>query len=473
MEKYEDTLEECSGNVVIVEDEVESRKAMTLALRRKGFQVEAFGNGAEAIAYIRGAGAEIDLVVTDLRMPGVDGLTVLRETKNICPQISVLLVTGFASVENAVEAMKLGADDYLTKPIDLFEFRTRVAKLIRAISLNREVNTLHQRLDEKFGFEQIIGHSEPMKRLFDQIRAVAGTNVNVLLTGESGTGKELIANALHQNSQKREQRFLPINCAAIPSEILESELFGHEKGSFTGALGRKIGKFEWASHGTIFLDEIGDMSLDLQVKLLRVLENREFTRVGGSETIRLNSRFLFATNRNLLEAVREGAFREDLYYRINVVNLAIPPLRARREDIPLLLNHYLQQFCREHGKRIERFTPQAMDLLGQYHWPGNVRELRNMVENLVIFSSGTEIGRDNLAPELFREAPQNPGGFSLPQGMTMYDLERQAIYQTLSQVGGNKTRAAELLNIGLRTLQRKLKEYEGGSPEGALEEDDA
>ncbi|MCB1049385.1 MAG: sigma-54-dependent Fis family transcriptional regulator [Acidobacteria bacterium] len=465
MAKQEEPLEEGTGHVVIVEDEVESRKVMSLALRKKGYQVEAFGNGAEAIQYIRANGADLDLVITDLRMPGVDGLTVLRETKAVSDSISVLLVTGYASVENAVEAMKLGADDYLTKPIDLFEFRARVSKLIKTIALNKEVQHLHQRLDEKFGFEQIIGRAPSMLRLFDQIRAVAGTNANVLISGESGTGKELIANALHQNSQKRDQRFLPINCAAIPSEILESELFGHEKGSFTGALSRKIGKFEWAANGTIFLDEIGDMSLDLQVKLLRVLEGREFMRVGGSEMIRINSRFIFATNKNLLEAVKEGSFREDLYYRINVVNLTIPPLRTRREDIPLLANHYLAIFNQEHGKAIERIHPDAMEVLRNYNWPGNVRELRNMIENLVIFCNDKEIGKPNLAPELFRES-QKPGAFAIPQGMTMHDLEKEAIYQTLDQVGGNKTRAAELLNIGLRTLQRKLKEYEGGSDEG-------
>lgn len=470
MAKMANLNEETLGRIVLVEDEPESRKVMSRALRKKGYGVETFANGADAIEFVKQAPHEVDLVITDLKMPGVDGLTVLRETKNINPDINVLLVTGFGSVENAVEAMKLGADDYLTKPIDLFEFRTRVAKLITNITLNREVQLLHSRLDKKYGFEQLVGQSPVMLKLFDQVRAVAATHANVLILGESGTGKELIANAIHQNSHKRDQRFLPINCAAIPSEILESELFGHERGSFTGAVARKIGKFELASQGTIFLDEIGDMSLNLQVKLLRVLENREFMRVGGQETIKLNCRFLFATNQDPEVAVAENRFREDLYYRINVVNLKIPPLRQRIEDIPILANHFLAEFSQEYDKDIQGIDSDAMDILLAYPWPGNVRELRNVIENQVIFCSKSTVSKDLLPPHLFRKA-ESRKKIDIPSGTTIHDLEKEAIYQTLESVDGNKTKAAELLCIGLRTLQRKLKEYESEETSDARQGD--
>jgi len=459
MAKSLNLAEESAGAVVIVEDEAESRKAMSMALRKRHYQVVDFSNGSDAIEYITRHTTEIDLVITDLKMPGVDGMTVIREAKQANKDISVILVTAFGSVDSAVQAMKMGADDYLTKPVDLFEFRARVSKLIKNSTLNREVLHLQSRLNKKFGFEQIIGHSAGMEKIFEQIKAVAGTNANVLILGESGTGKELIANAIHQHSRHKDNRFLPINCAAIPSEILESELFGHERGSFTGAITRKIGKFELASPGTIFLDEIGDMNLDLQVKLLRVLENREFMRVGGSELIKLNSRFLFATNTHLEDAVEEGRFREDLYYRMNVVTLRIPPLRERPDDIPLLVNHYLAAICEENEKAVPGMTPEVMEALRGYHWPGNVRELRNVVENLVIFCQDQTLTTDLLPGNLMKKTTK-PQAIAIPGGMTMDALEREAIYQTLSSVNGNKTRAAEVLGIGLRTLQRKLKDYE-------------
>lgn len=463
------TQEQSAGHVIIVEDEPESRKVMSLALSKKGYEVQTFDNGADALQAIRDNCHHIDLVITDLRMPGVDGLQVLKETKSMDQDISVLLVTGFASIENAVEAMKLGADDYLTKPIDLFEFRARASKLIKNKALDREVDMLRSRLDKQYGFERIVGRSKAMEKLFEQVRAVACTNAAVLICGESGTGKELIANAIHQNSQKKGNRFLPINCAAIPSDILESELFGHERGAFTGAVARKIGKFELASNGTIFLDEIGDMSPDLQVKLLRVLENREFMRVGGHDIIRLNSRFLFATHQDLEEAIQNSRFREDLYYRINVVALHLPPLRERSEDIPILAQHFLSEFASEHGKPVKGFQPDVIKVLNAYPWPGNVRELRNLIENTVVFSTGEEITMDLLPAHLFRKE-RKAGSVSIPPGMTMDELEREAIYQALAESGGNKTRASEVLGIGLRTLQRKLKDYESGHPEDAAPE---
>lgn len=468
MVKSLNIAEDTAGQVVIVEDEAESRKAMSLALRKRHYQVEDFSNGADAIQYIRRNAADIDLVITDLRMPGVDGMTVVKEAKEANREISAILVTAYGSVDSAVQAMKLGADDYLTKPIDLFEFRARVSHFIKNAALNREVKQLHSRLDKKFGFDHIVGHSAQMEKIFEQIRAVAETNANVLILGESGTGKELIANALHQESRQKAHRFMPINCAAIPSDILESELFGHERGAFTGAITRKIGKFEMASPGTIFLDEIGDMNLDLQAKLLRVLENREFMRVGGSEIIKLSSRFLFATNTRLEEAVAQGRFREDLYYRMNVVTLRIPPLRDRPEDIPLLVDHYLSVLCAENNKSIKTIEPSVMEVLCDYPWPGNVRELRNIIENLIIFSKGSTLSLEQLPQQLSKKTT-TPRSLVIPNGITMDELEREAIYQTLDKVGGNKTKAAEVLGIGLRTLQRKLKDYEIDSDDEDLE----
>jgi DNA-binding NtrC family response regulator len=361
--------------------------------------------------------------------------------------------------------MRVGADDYLTKPVDLYELRRRVTNLLENRRLKEEVTELRQMLDKRFGFESIIGQSAPMERLFEQMRLVAPTRSNVLVVGESGTGKELVANALHRASPRRDERFLAINCGAIPQDILESELFGHERGSFTGAVARKIGKFEMAHKGTLFLDEISELYPELQVKLLRVLEERRVMRVGGHDLIDVDFRLIAATNRDLEREVAEGRFREDLYYRLKVVTLRIPPLRERPADIALLFEHFLEIYFKEHGKPAKRLTPEALAAAQRYPWPGNVRELRNVVEALVIFHQGEGIGTADLPPEMRQGSGEGsappPAAVQPAHGpaRTMDAIERQAILETLGRTGGRRAEAAHLLGIGLRTLQRKLKDY--------------
>ncbi len=448
--------------VWVIDDESGSREAMALALEKAGLDVRTFDDARRALAELEGR-EDVGLVVCDLKMPDLDGLGFLAELRRRDAQLPVMLVTGYGSIESAVEAMQVGADDYLTKPVDLYELRTRVRNLLENRQLRQEVSSLRQRLDKRFGFESIIGSSAAMERLFEQMQLVAPTRSTVLLVGESGTGKELVANALHLASPRRDERFLAINCGAIPQDILESELFGHERGSFTGAVGRKIGKFELAHRGTLFLDEISELYPELQVKLLRVLEERRIMRVGGSEAIDVDYRLLAATNRDLEEAVASGRFREDLYYRLKVVTLAIPPLRERREDLPLLAEHFLARFCAEHGRAPKRLSPAAVAALERARWPGNVRELKNVLESLVVFHRGETIELADLPAELGRDgAPAALAGSRIQtreRQRTMADIERQAILETLSLCDGHRARTAEILGIGLRTLQRKLKEY--------------
>jgi|WetSurMetagenome_2_1015567.scaffolds.fasta_scaffold41134_3 DNA-binding NtrC family response regulator len=458
------------GSVLIFEDEAENLRSLTKALEKVGYEVKGFQNPRDGMAYFAARG-DIDLVLTDLRMPGMDGMEVLKRVKESEPSVGVLLITAFGSVESAVQAMKVGADDYLAKPVDLYELRRRVQALVEKRRLKNEVDELKARLDERFGFEHIIGNSRPMRELFQQVRMAAPTKVTVLIQGESGTGKELIANAIHQNSDRKRNRFLPINCAAIPGNLIESELFGHERGSFTGAEKAHPGKFEQATGGTLFLDEIGELSLDLQAKLLRVLEERVVTRVGGTQPIHVDVRIVTATHRDLPLMVSEGKFREDLMYRLKVVELRIPPLRERLEDIPLLVQAFISQFNREHGKAIQGVSDEVLRLLSAYSWPGNVRELRNLVERMVIFCAEDELRVAHL-PYDFKAgtfqppvahvagapAPLRPalGGDSV---QALDEMERQAIYRALQETGGNKTQAARILGIGVRTLHRKLNEY--------------
>jgi len=464
-----------SIHVVVIEDERPSRESYERVLTKIGYKVAGFAEAPPALDYLR-AHRDVVLVVTDLMMPGVDGFGVLAAAREIDPEIGVLMITGHGTVESAVDAMKRGAEDYLTKPVDVFELRKRASAIVEKRLLSRRVVELESRLGEKFG--SLVGHSKAMEALFRQMEMVAPTRSNVLIVGESGTGKELVANALHDNSPRKDARFLPINCAAIPAEILESELFGHERGSFTGATGRKIGKFELADKGTLFLDEIGELPVDMQVKLLRVLETREFMRVGGTDTIKIDIRLVAATNADLEAAVERGAFRSDLYYRLKVVTLRIPPLRERREDIPLLTSHFLAIFAKENEREGMKFSPDAMRAIVGARWEGNVRELRNMVESLVVLTPTLEIGLGDLPEELrrigsaessadllagtrgtVRDSRALGGATGEPETATMDEIERRAILQALERTGGNRTQAAEMLGIGLRTLQRKLKEY--------------
>ena len=455
------------ASIVIIEDDQANRRSLVRALSRQGYRIEAFAEAEPALSYLR-EHREVSLVITDLMLPGTDGFGVLEEARAIDPHLGVLMITGHGSVESAVDAMKRGADDYLTKPVNLEELRKRVSTLVEKARLTKRVYELETRLGEKFG--QMVGRSKAMEALFRQMDLVAAARSNVLIVGDSGTGKELVANALHDNSPRHGKRFLPINCAAIPAEILESELFGHERGSFTGATSRTVGKFELADGGTLFLDEIGELPLEMQVKLLRVLEQREFMRVGGSETISVDIRLVAATNSDLEAAVNEGRFRSDLYYRLKVVTLKIPPLRERREDIPLLANHFLELFTKENAREGMHISPDAMRAMVQYGWEGNVRELKNLIESLVVLAPEDEIRVEDLPPEYgsLEEEGQGGPGIALDgpgtaeesgRSLTMDEIERRAILDALEKTGGNRTQAAEMLGIGLRTLQRKLKEY--------------
>ena len=487
--------------VLVIDDETGSRESMALAIQRAGFVVRTFDDARRALELLEETDTP-QLAVCDLRMPGLDGLGFLNEVRKRGLDLAVILVTGFGSIESAVEAMRVGADDYLTKPVDLYELRKRVLTQLEKRQLKEKVVELNQQLDKRFGFESIIGRSAKMEALFEQMRLVAPTKSTVLIMGESGTGKELVANALHLTSPRRNERFLAINCGAIPPDILESELFGHERGSFTGAIGRKIGKFELAHKGTLFLDEISELYPELQVKLLRVLEERRVMRVGGSELIDVDFRLIAATNKDLEKEIAEGRFREDLFYRLKVVTLRIPPLRDRRDDIPRLAEHYLILICREHGREAKRFSREALAALSAYPWPGNVRELRNAVESVVIFHRGDVVRVSDLPPEIqacaedsepgdlaidvepaedsaaveegetyFRRsvlpdvataAAAGPAGSAAESARgtrTMDEIERDAILAALDRTGGRRVEAAKLLDIGLRTLQRKLKDY--------------
>jgi DNA-binding NtrC family response regulator len=482
--------------VLVIDDETGSRESMALAIQRAGFVVRTFDDARKALELLDESDTP-QLAICDLRMPGLDGLGFLAEVRKRNLELSVILVTGFGSIESAVEAMRVGADDYLTKPVDLYELRKRVLTQLEKRQLKEKVVELNRQLDKRYGFESIIGRSAPMERLFEQMRLVAPTRSTVLIVGESGTGKELVANALHRASPRRDERFLAINCGAIPSDILESELFGHERGSFTGAIGRKIGKFELAHKGTLFLDEISELYPELQVKLLRVLQERQIMRVGGGDLIDVDFRLIAATNKDLEKEIAEGRFREDLYYRLKVVTLTIPPLRERGVDIPRLAEHYVVEICREHGREPKRFSREALAALRAYPWPGNVRELRNAIESVVIFLRGEEIqladlpqeiravsgalddgsaealpppedaertevggGDESGEPAIRPATPAPVAAAPAASGpMTMADIEREAILTTLERTGGRRIEAARLLDIGLRTLQRKLKEY--------------
>ena len=469
------------ARVLVIDDDTGSREAMAIAIEKAGWAVERFDDAVRALDYLESNGAA-RLAICDLRMPGMDGLGFLQEVRKREFHLSVILVTAYGSIETAVQAMRVGADDYLTKPVDLFELRKKVRTHLEKRELEEKVKVLSEQLDKRYGFEAIIGRAPAMEALFEQMRLVAATRSNVLIVGESGTGKELVANAIHRASPRRDERFLAINCGAIPADILESELFGHERGSFTGAIGRKIGKLELAHRGTLFLDEISELYPGLQVKLLRVIEDRRVMRVGGSELIEVDFRLIAATNKDLEREVAGGRFREDLYYRLKVVTLRIPPLRERPEDIPLIAEHYLKQFCKEHGREPKRFSPRAAEVLRLYRWPGNVRELKNVIESVVVFHRGPEIDLADLPAELRSSlgagpllaqvsdvsaisAMERPPDLARPEPApaagqpTMAEIERRAILAALERTGGRRAEAARLLDIGLRTLQRKLKEY--------------
>jgi DNA-binding NtrC family response regulator len=446
---------EINGRILIVDDEVNARTALVELLRDEGYSVESAADGFKAVGKMADFGP--DLVVTDLKMPGMDGLQLLAKLRENDPDLPVILMTAFGEVETAVKAMRAGARDYLTKPVNVGELSVVVARELEQRRLRAETGLLRQRLSEKYSFSNIIGSSAPMQAVFKTVAQIAPSRASVLITGESGTGKELIAAAIHEHSPRASGPFVKLHCGALAESILESELFGHERGSFTGAQTRRDGRFFQAHKGTLFLDEIGEISPAVQVKLLRFLQEREFERVGGNETIKVDVRVLAATNRNLQQMVADGKFREDLYYRLNVIAIEMPALRVRPSDVPLLAVFFLRRYAAENGKDVRSFSADALELLSTYGWPGNVRELENVIERAVVVTQTTEITPADLPQQL--SAKRGRAGIEIP-GATMDQIERYAITKTLEATGGSTTRAAEILNISVRKIQYKLHEYE-------------
>lgn len=440
--------------ILIVDDEKSTREGLARALKRS-YEVHTAESGAAALDVL--SATSVDVMLSDLRMPVMDGMTLMQRALAKMPGLICILLTAYGSVETAVEAMRHGATDFLTKPVNLKELELVLQRVLRSRKAESENRQLREQLDAKFGMENIIGNSPAMQEVFDTVRQVASSRATVLIQGESGTGKELVAKAIHQLSTRKQAAFVPVHCAALSSTLLESELFGHEKGAFTGAAERRKGRFEMADGGTLFLDEIGEIDSSVQVKILRALEERRFERVGGTETVEVDTRLVAATNRDLKQMVADGEFREDLYYRLYVVAITLPPLRERTGDVPLLLKHYLNEFNRENGREVEGFSPDALDLLTSYGWPGNVRELRNVVEQLVVMARGNRIGVRDLPPHI-RGGSQSRASLSVG-GTTLSDLEKAAIEQALRQNEGNRTKAAEQLGISRRTLHRKISEY--------------
>ena len=442
-------------SILVVDDYKDTRDLMGRALGAD-YRVTLAAD-AETAMQALAADPSIALMISDVRMPGTDGLTLLKSAKAAHPNLSVILLTAYGTVDLAVEAMKDGADDFLTKPIDLDQLDLRVAKVLKTRALEEEVVSLRSELDEKYGLENITGTSESMKKVFRLIRQAAPTQATVLIEGPSGTGKELVAHALHTLSPRAKGPFVAVECAALNGNLLESELFGHEKGAFTDAISKRIGRFEAADGGTIFLDEISEIPPSTQVKLLRVLETRSFERLGSSETIKTDIRIVAACNRDLGQMVREGKFREDLYYRLAVVDIRLPALCERAGDIPLLVSRFLSEFSAANGNRVTGITPAAMKLLEAYPWPGNVRELRNAVERMVVLSQGGQLDVEDV-PEHMRALAPSGTGQAIPAG-TLGETEKAKILSVLEQVNGNRSRAAQVLGISRRTLYRKLDEY--------------
>ena len=442
--------------VLIVEDDRSARDGLTELVRAWGFTVESAEDGQEGLAKV--ATFRPSVIVTDLVMPVMSGLELLEALDGETAHIRVVLLTAQGTVETAVDALKRGAEDYLTKPVDPQRLRHLLERLSELEATRRENTALRRRLREEGRFGRLVGASRAMRQIYDVIEQAAPTQASVLIIGESGTGKELVAQTLHQLSPRDAHPFVAINCAAIPEALLESEIFGHERGAFTGALERRAGCFELADRGTLFLDEIAEMQATTQVKLLRVLQERQFRRLGGRTEQSVDVRILAATNVDPMQAVRDGKLREDLYYRLNVFTLALPPLRDRRDDLPLLVQTFLDEFNQRDGRQVKAVDPEAMRRLEQHSWPGNVRELRNVIERAVILAKGEFIQPEQLpAFETAQPAPSAPAGAPPPTpGMTVHEMEERLIVATLESAGGNKTRAAEMLGISLKTLHNKL-----------------
>jgi two-component system NtrC family response regulator len=453
-----------NGRIVVIDDEVNAATALETLLREDGYEVSSAHDARSGLALLEQTDA--DVVLTDLRMPGMDGLELLARIKEIRPQTMVLLMTAYGTVKTAVRAMKMGADDYLGKPIDVEELEMVLEKVLEKKRLLEETKVLRDRLTDKYDFDNLVGQSAEILSVFKTVRQVAPSSSSVLLLGESGTGKELFAQALHENSPRRGKPFIKVACAALPETLLESELFGHEKGSFTGAMYTRSGRFESADGGTLFLDEIGDITPTVQVKLLRFLEEHEFERVGGNRTFKVDVRIVAATHRDLGKKIEDGSFREDLYYRLNVIEILIPTLRERTGDIPLLAHHFMHHYAAANKKEVRGFSDEVLAMLLRHPWPGNVRELQNAMERAVVLATEPvltpaqfpTLRRAEMAATAGKSLDRKPVGPAIP-GSTLAEIEREAILRTLEAVEGSTSRAAELLQISARKIQYKLKEY--------------
>jgi DNA-binding NtrC family response regulator len=437
--------------ILVVDDEELQREMLGGFLQKEGFSVSLADSGESALKLCQDQSFEVALI--DLKMPGMDGIELLSRLKEINPEIQVIVITAHGSIETAVEAMKKGAFHYVNKPVDLEELKINIKKALESQKVLAENRFLKEQLEEKYKDLKIIGESKEIQDVLSTVARVAKTDSTVLIRGESGTGKELVARAIHTLSDRASKNFISLSCAAIPETLLESELFGYEKGAFTGATRRKEGRFELADSGTLFLDEIGDLSLETQVKLLRVIEAQEFERLGGKETIKVNVRIISATNQDLERKIKEKSFREDLYYRLNVVSIFIPPLHERKEDILPLVEHFIQKYNQKTGKNIQGITREAKDILLSYPWTGNIRELENVIERAIVLSRGEAIDKSDLAYLSFQRAEQFPSDF------TLKELEKNQILKVLEKTNGNLSQAAELLGIHRNTLRLKIKEY--------------
>ena len=449
--------------VLVVDDEQSMRELLGIMLRQAGYQVAAADGGEAAIQMLKSE--SFDLVVTDLRMRKIDGLGVLKAAKEFSPRTVVLVVTAFASTETAVEAMKLGAYDYVTKPFKLDELKLTVANALERRRLQEENQALKRQLRRERGFENFVGHSPKMLDVFETIRKTADSGSTVMITGESGTGKELVAQALHWESSRRNRPFVSVNCGAVPETLMESELFGHVKGAFTGAVASTEGLFAAADGGTLFLDEITEIPQTVQVKLLRAIQERQVRRVGDTRDVKVDVRLIAASNRDLGKAVADGVLREDLFYRLNVIPIHLPPLRDRREDIPLLVAHFIKKLAREVGREVRSVTPEAVAVLEQYHWPGNIRELENVVERALVLGSSDMLVVDALPASVRQPRDRDELPVELPtEGLdleaTLDRIERRYIQLALDRVGGVQTRAAELLRVSFRQFRYKLQKFQ-------------
>jgi two-component system response regulator HydG len=448
------------GHILVVDDDSTHLTMLKTVLKSQGHSVSGATDGGEAILMVKES--PCDLILMDIRMAHVDGIEALRHIKDINPSIPVIIMTAHSSVDTAVEAMKLGAYDYLTKPLNIDELKLTVDRAMEHLHLTIENRSLKERVAAEDSFSEIIGSSPVMKKVADMARIVAPTEATVLITGESGTGKELFARAIHANSERKNGPLVTVNCAALTETLLESELFGHEKGTFTGADRKRDGRFMQANKGTIFLDEVGEIPLAMQAKILRTIQEREIQRLGSDEALHVDVRIIAATNRVLEDEVKQGRFREDLFYRLNVMNLHIPPLRERTDDIPILARHFLLKYIQKNRKELKGFSPTAMDVLSKSQWQGNVRELENVIERAVILSMSPFISEKDLPSSLLEQYARDHGNIITDSGLggkSMDEIESIAIRETLAHTQGNKSEAAKLLNITRTTLHNKMKKY--------------